>query len=53
MPTASLEERYIGALVGLACGDAIGTTVEFCPRGSFAPVTEMTGGGPFHLAPGQ
>ncbi len=39
--------------MGLACGDAIGTTVEFSPRGSFTPVTDMTGGGPFQLKPGQ
>lgn len=51
MPT--LEERYRGCLLGLACGDAVGTTVEFMPRGSFTPVTGMRGGGPFGLAPGQ
>jgi len=46
-------ERYLGALLGLACGDAVGTTVEFMPRGSFAPVTDMLGGGPFSLTPGK
>ncbi|MEO1491055.1 MAG: ADP-ribosylglycohydrolase family protein [Pseudomonadota bacterium] len=40
-------------VLGLAVGDAIGTTVEFKPRGSFPPVTDMVGGGPFGLAPGQ
>ena len=49
----SLPERYRGALLGLACGDAVGTTVEFQPRGSFQPLTDMVGGGPFHLKPGQ
>lgn len=49
----SLAERYRGALLGLACGDAVGTTVEFKPRGSFQPLTDMVGGGPFHLKPGQ
>jgi ADP-ribosyl-[dinitrogen reductase] hydrolase len=34
-------------------GDAVGTSVEFHPRGSFAPVTDMLGGGPFELEPGQ
>ena len=48
-----LRERYRGALLGLAVGDAVGTTVEFSPRGSFPPITDMTGGGPFHLAPCQ
>ncbi|MEQ1684249.1 MAG: ADP-ribosylglycohydrolase family protein [Burkholderiaceae bacterium] len=37
----------------MACGDAVGTTVEFSPRGSFEPVTDMVGGGPFELAAGQ
>jgi ADP-ribosyl-[dinitrogen reductase] hydrolase len=45
--------RFRGCLLGLACGDAVGTTLEFKPRGSFAPITDMVGGGPFHLAPGQ
>ncbi|WP_129973218.1 MULTISPECIES: ADP-ribosylglycohydrolase family protein [unclassified Pseudomonas] len=49
----SLPERYRGALLGLACGDAVGTTVEFQPRGSFQPLTDMVGGGPFRLKPGQ
>lgn len=48
-----LESRYRGCLVGLACGDAVGTTVEFSPRGSFEPLADMVGGGPFRLAPGQ
>jgi ADP-ribosylglycohydrolase len=53
MVTSRLRDRIRGALVGLATGDAVGTTVEFQPRGSFAPVTDMTGGGPFGLEPGQ
>lgn len=48
-----LAQRYRGCLLGLACGDAVGTTVEFMPRGSFAEVTGMHGGGPFGLRPGQ
>ncbi len=46
-------ERFRGALLGLAAGDAVGTTVEFEPRGTFSPVTDMVGGGPFALRPGQ
>lgn len=45
--------RFRGALLGLACGDAVGTTVEFKQRGSFNIVTDMIGGGPFDLEPGQ
>lgn len=51
--TPRLRDQMRGALIGLAVGDALGTTVEFKPRGSFAPVTDMVGGGPFKLAPGQ
>lgn len=47
------NERFRGCHLGLAVGDAIGTTVEFCPRGTFEPLADMTGGGPFRLAPGQ
>ena len=47
------SQRARGALLGLACGDAVGTTVEFCARGSFAPLTDLVGGGPFHLRPGE
>lgn len=50
---AKLAQRYKGCLLGLACADAVGTTVEFQPRGSFPPVTDMMGGGPFHLKAGQ
>lgn len=48
-----LSDRFRGCLLGLAVGDAIGTAVEFEPRGSFAPLTDMVGGGPFRLAPGE
>jgi ADP-ribosyl-[dinitrogen reductase] hydrolase len=46
-------QRARGALLGLAVGDAVGTTVEFHPRGSFREVSDMAGGGPFGLKPGQ
>ena len=45
--------RFRGCLLGLAVGDAIGTTVEFQPRGCFPSVTDMVGKGPFNLTPGQ
>ena len=47
------RSRFRGALLGLAVGDAVGTTLEFNPPGSFEPITDMVGGGPFGLKPGQ
>ena len=44
---------YRGALLGLACGDALGTTLEFKSPGTFKPVTDIVGGGPFRLKPGE
>jgi len=46
-------DRYKGSLVGLATGDALGTTLEFSQPGSFKPITEIKGGGPFSLKPGE
>lgn len=53
MAAINTLDRYQGCLLGLACGDAVGTTLEFQPRGSFTPVTDMTGGGPFQLLAGE
>jgi ADP-ribosylglycohydrolase len=39
--------------LGLAVGDALGTTVEFEAPGSFPPLTDIVGGGPFNLEIGQ
>ena len=39
--------------MGLAVGDAVGTTNEFKWAGTFEPITDMVGGGPFLLKPGQ
>jgi ADP-ribosyl-[dinitrogen reductase] hydrolase len=46
-------ERYRGSLLGLAVGDAVGTTLEFHRPGTFAPINDMVGGGPFRLQPGE
>ena len=48
-----LRDRYRGALLGLTVGDALGTTLEFKRPGTFAPITDIVGGGPFGLKPGQ
>lgn len=46
-------ERFRGCLLGLAAGDAVGTTLEFHRPGTFEPISDMVGGGPFGLQPGQ
>lgn len=46
-------ERFRGSLLGLATGDALGTTVEFQRPGTFDPVQEISGGGIFGLRPGE
>ena len=46
-------DRYLGSLQGLAVGDALGTTLEFAEPGTFTPITDMVGGGPFSLRPGE
>ncbi len=46
-------ERYRGCLLGLAVGDAVGTTLEFRPQGTFKPIDDMLGGGPFQLQAGE
>ncbi len=48
-----LRDRYRGSLLGLAVGDALGTTLEFSQPGSFVSLEEMAGGGPFALKPGE
>ncbi len=50
--TAALD-RAKGALVVLALGDALGTTLEFAGRDTRPPVTDLVGGGPFGLDPGE
>jgi ADP-ribosyl-[dinitrogen reductase] hydrolase len=47
------EDRFLGCLLGLAAGDAVGTTSEFKERGTFDPIDDMVGGGQFNLQPGQ
>lgn len=50
---AVIADRACGSLLGLAIGDAVGTTLEFKARDSYQPLTEMVDGGPFGLKPGE
>lgn len=47
------KERYRGSLLGLALGDALGTTLEFSPPASFVPLADLVSGGPFALRCGE
>lgn len=47
------RDRAMGAMLGLAIGDALGAPLEFSARDSKPAVRDMIGGGPFALAPGQ
>ena len=53
MSEVAERDRFRGCLLGLAAGDALGTTLEFKRPGSFEPIDDMVGGGPFGLRPGQ
>lgn len=48
-----LHNRKMGAFIGLFVGDALGATNEFKERGTFDPIDDMVGGGPFNLKAGQ
>jgi ADP-ribosylglycohydrolase len=48
----SLRERFLGALLGLATGDAVAAATQFKRVGRFEPVGDMLGGGPFDLPRG-
>jgi len=49
----NMNDQYRGALIGLAVGDALGTTLEFRSPRSFKPIDDMKGGGQLHMKPGQ
>ena len=48
-------EQFLGSIIGLAVGDALGASVEFRPHDYFIahPVEEMKGGGTWGLETGQ
>ena len=55
VPSATVDgirDRASGALLGLAVGDALGTTLEFRDRDEAPRLVDMAGGGPFNLPRG-
>ena len=48
-----IRDRAIGAFLGLAVGDAVGTTLEFRSRDAQDRLEDMVGGGPFGLPAGS
>jgi ADP-ribosyl-[dinitrogen reductase] hydrolase len=54
----SIESRYAGTLLGAACGDALGATLEFKSRETVRRMypdglRDIVGGGAFNVAPGE
>jgi ADP-ribosyl-[dinitrogen reductase] hydrolase len=49
---SNLRNRFLGALIGLAVGDAVAAATQYRRPGSFTPVGDMLGGGPFDLPRG-
>jgi len=52
-PNQDELNRFRGCLIGLATGDAVGTTVEISLRATLILVTDMVGCGSFSLKPGE
>jgi ADP-ribosylglycohydrolase len=48
----SLRERFLGGLLGLATGDAVAAATQYRRPGTFTPVGDLIGGGPFALPRG-
>jgi len=51
------EEQFAGCMLGLACGDALGATLEFLSRDEirarYGQLRDIIGGGWLRLAPGE
>lgn len=47
----STLDKSQGSLIGLAMGDVVGATTQFCHIGDFEPLTDLVGGGCFNLVP--
>ena len=45
MSELTTRDRFRGCLLGLAAGDALGTTLEFKTPGTFQKIDNIVGGG--------
>lgn len=48
-----MQSRFMATMAGLACAEAIGLQAQHAVAGTFTPITDITGGGPWQLLPGQ
>jgi len=48
-----IKNRYIGSMLGLAIGDALGAPIEFTKKDSFEPIKYYRRGGKFNVAIGE
>lgn len=48
-----MRDRFLGCLLGLAVGDALGAPIEFEKRDTYQEITSYRSGGPFNLKAGQ
>jgi ADP-ribosylglycohydrolase len=48
----NLRDRFLGALIGLAVGDAVAAATQYKKPGTFTAIGDMLGGGPFDLPRG-
>lgn len=48
-----MKDKFRGAFIGLAVGDALGVPAEFKSPRTFRPVKDLIGGGPYDLKPGE
>ena len=50
--TQLLSDRYQGLVLGLALGDALAAPVQYRKAGTFTPLADLLGGGPYDLPRG-
>jgi ADP-ribosylglycohydrolase/protein-tyrosine phosphatase len=48
----NLRDRFLGSLIGLAVGDALAAATQYRKPGTFTPIGDLIGGGPFEMPRG-